>query len=110
MALLKGGTVVNGTITGTLIGNADTATAIKQNVIAASTNLNTLTDSGYYTATAEVAATCTNCPVTTDFCMKVDKISDSIVMQTVYGAISNGIVPIYMRSSVSSAFTRVSGE
>ena len=110
MALLKGGTVVNGTITGTLIGNADTATAIKQNVIAASTDLNTLTTSGIYTATAEVAATCTNCPVTTEFCLEVNNVSDSVIIQKLYGVSTSGLIPVYMRSSVSSNFVRVTGE
>lgn len=110
MALLKGGTVVNGTITGTLIGNADTATAIKQNVIAASTDLNTLTTSGIYTATAEVAATCTNCPVTTAFCLKVDNISSNFILQTLYGVAASGRAPVYSRTNVSSSFEAITGE
>ena len=48
MANLKNGTVVAGTITGDLTGNADTATAIKYTEIAASTNLNSLTTPGLY--------------------------------------------------------------
>lgn len=107
MALLKGGTVVNGTITGTLIGNADTATAIKQNVIAASTDLNTLTTSGIYTATAEVAATCTNCPVTdAAFLLEVNAISD-VRFDTLYAVDTAAPTRVYTRynSGTWSAIT-----
>lgn len=107
MALLKGGTVVNGTITGTLIGNADTATALKQNVIAASTDLNTITNSGLYTATAEVAATLTNSPVTdADFALKVDKISDTVSMQNLYATNAR----VYSRPSATGTWFRMTGE
>lgn len=110
MALLKGGTVVNGTITGTLIGNADTATAIKQTAIAASTDLNTLTTSGIYTATAEVAATCTNCPVTdAAFLLEVSAVGTT-QFQTLYAADTAAPARVYNRRPATGTWYSCVGE
>ena len=62
MANLKNGTVVAGTITGDLTGNADTATAIKYTEIAASTNLNSLTTLGLYICSNSNSGSITNKP------------------------------------------------
>lgn len=62
MANLKNGTVVAGSITGDLTGNADTATTIKYTEIAASTNLNSLTTPGLYICSSDNSGTITNRP------------------------------------------------
>ena len=62
MANLKNGTVVAGSITGDLTGNADTATAIKYTKILASTNLNSLTTPGVYICNNNDSPTITNKP------------------------------------------------
>lgn len=62
MANLKNGTVVAGSITGDLTGNADTATTIKYTEIAASTNLNSLTTPGLYICSNANSSSITNKP------------------------------------------------
>lgn len=62
MANLKNGTVVAGSITGDLTGNADTATAIKYTKILASTNLNSLTTPGVYICNNNDSGTIANKP------------------------------------------------
>ena len=62
MANLKNGTVVAGSITGDLTGNADTATTIKYTEILASTNLNSLTTPGLYICSNSNFGSITNKP------------------------------------------------
>ncbi len=66
MANLKNGTVVAGSITGDLTGNADTATTIKYTEIAASTNLNSLTTPGMYVCSNANSGSITNKPAILD--------------------------------------------
>lgn len=82
MANLKDGTIVNGSVTGNLKGNADTASALYTNEIANNTNLNTLTSPGLYVANTTVI----NAPGDARrFTLKVDPMGDTHVCQTLFG-------------------------
>lgn len=87
MADLKGGTIVNGTIQGTLNGNADTASKLYTNQIAQSTDLDTIITPGLYICeSSDIAASLTNSPINDGpFAMQVDPLGNG-VRQTVYNS------------------------
>lgn len=102
MAKLKD-TVVEGTITGNLTGNADTATSLKTQTIDASTDLNTLVTPGCFVT--ENVQGLTNCPTTQALFLKVEQISATIIKQTIYTTDENSIPVIYMRTKANDNFS-----
>lgn len=87
MANLKDGTIVNGSVTGNLNGNADTASNLYMNELESGTDLNTLTTPGFY-ASNNVANNITNGPSGVTFvnkAIKVDSMGGSYIRQYLFG-------------------------
>lgn len=90
MANLKDGTIVNGSVTGNLNGNADTASNLYINELESGTDLNTLTTPGFY-ASNSAAVNITNGPsdMTTfngiALALKVDSMGGSYIRQYLFG-------------------------
>ena len=87
MANLKDGTIVNGSVTGNLNGNADTASNLYMNELESGTDLNTLTTPGFY-ASDNVGSNITNGPSgvsPTGIAIKVDSMGGSYIRQYLFG-------------------------
>ena len=102
MANLKDGTVVNGSITGNLNGNATTASNLYVNEISTNTDLNTLTTAGLYSLTNQTASN--NPANASTFIIRVDLVGSAYIRQTLYPA-GNANVNIYVRSYDGSSWT-----
>lgn len=89
MANLKDGTIVNGSVTGNLNGNADTASNLYMNELESGTDLNTLTTPGFY-ATGSSAINITNGPsdmtAFNGMALKVDSMGGSYIRQYLFGS------------------------
>ena len=88
MANLKDGTIVNGSVTGNLNGNADTASNLYINELESNTDLNTLITTGFY-ASGSVVTNITNGPSdVTGFngmAIKVDSMGGNYIRQYLFG-------------------------
>jgi hypothetical protein len=88
MANLKDGTIVNGSVTGNLNGNADTASNLYINELKSGTDLNTLTTTGLYVS-ANTANNITNGPSDVasfiNTAIKVDSMGGSYIRQYLFG-------------------------
>lgn len=103
MAKLKK-TTVEESITGNLIGNADTATNLKTQNIKTSEDLNKLIIPGCFVT--ENAQGLVNCPTVKPFYLKVEQISTNIIKQTIYTTDNTEAAVIYMRTKVNTNFSK----